>query len=90
MKKVGDLMQDLGFNPDASQSSKEAFIRHLVKAATGVDLGPGPTERALARSRRGPLPQAQEEQLSFDFFQIEAGPRESGPRESSEIKKRTG
>jgi hypothetical protein len=88
MKKVGDLMQELGFNPDASQSSKEAFIRHLVKTATGVDIGPGPTERAIERPKQELFPL--EEQLSFNFFQVDDGLSEPGQIEASEMKKRTG
>lgn len=33
MRKMGDLMKDLGFNQEASMDVKKAFIRHLVKAA---------------------------------------------------------
>ena len=38
MKKVGDLMFDLGFNPKSSTSAQEAFLKHLVKVAHGVDV----------------------------------------------------
>ena len=36
MKKIGDLMKELGFNSKASVSVQEAFIKHLVKASHGV------------------------------------------------------
>ncbi len=33
MKKVGDLMAELGFRPEGSESVKRAFIENLVRAA---------------------------------------------------------
>lgn len=33
MRKFGDLLKDLGFNPDASLDVQKAFVRHLVKQA---------------------------------------------------------
>ncbi len=38
MKKVGQLMNDMGFNKNASESTKEAFLKHLMKAAEGVQI----------------------------------------------------
>jgi uncharacterized protein YihD (DUF1040 family) len=46
MKKVGDLMKEMGFNKDAPDSAKEAFIKHLIKAATGHDVVT-PTEKKI-------------------------------------------
>lgn len=46
MKKIGELMKDIGFNPHASDSVKEAFVRHLIKQATGVNLQT-PTEKKI-------------------------------------------
>lgn len=31
-------MNELGFNPKSSTSAQEAFIKHLIKAAHGVDV----------------------------------------------------
>lgn len=62
MKKIGDLMHEMGFRKDAPDSLKEAFVRHLIKSATGVDVEPGPAERKEILSRgKTPI------QLSFDF-----------------------
>ena len=36
MKKIEDLMAELGFNKRAPASVQKAFIRHLVKAAEVV------------------------------------------------------
>lgn len=33
MRKIGDIFQDLGFNKDASDDVKKAFVKHLVRAA---------------------------------------------------------
>ena len=48
MKKIGDLMQEMGFRKDAPDSVKEAFIKHLIKSATGVDVQT-PSERKAAQ-----------------------------------------
>ncbi len=40
MKKIGDLMEELGFNKNSPDSAKEAFIRHLIKTAVGVEVQP--------------------------------------------------
>ena len=37
MKKLGDIMKDLGFREEASQGTKQAFIKHLIKAANGAE-----------------------------------------------------
>ena len=37
-KKIKKVLEELGFNPKASMSTKAAFIKHLAKAAYGVDL----------------------------------------------------
>ena len=47
MKAVGQIMQELGFNKESSDAAKEAFIRHLVKAATGVTPQPRKKESQL-------------------------------------------
>lgn len=33
MRRLGDLMKDLGFNPDASLDTQRAFFKHLARAA---------------------------------------------------------
>lgn len=38
MKKIGDIMEEMGFNVDSSPSSKAAFIKYLAKQAYNVDL----------------------------------------------------
>jgi hypothetical protein len=33
MRRAKDILKDLGFNADAPMATKEAFLRHLVRAA---------------------------------------------------------
>lgn len=69
MKKVGDLMAELGFRPDGSESVKRAFIENLVRAAGGELRRP--TSAPIAQAKPTPAKtqktRAREEQLSFDF-----------------------
>ncbi|MFZ3230084.1 MAG: hypothetical protein WA160_07760 [Pseudobdellovibrio sp.] len=73
MKKIGDLMKEIGFNPNASDSVKEAFIKHLIKQSTGSHVQT-PSERktifenpdkfiSLNKNSSFTLPT----QMSFDF-----------------------
>tara|TARA_Y100000780_G_scaffold232577_1_gene267139 strand:+ start:65186 stop:65431 length:246 start_codon:yes stop_codon:yes gene_type:complete len=39
VKKVGDLMKELGFNPEADDGAKKAFIKHLIKQANYKENG---------------------------------------------------
>ncbi len=57
MKKVGDLFQELGFNENASDEVKIAFVKNLVRKAYDVEI---------ARPKKTP-PKVFEEQLSFNF-----------------------
>jgi hypothetical protein len=45
MKKAGQILKELGFREDAPDSLKEAFVRHLIKSATGQVVEPGPHEK---------------------------------------------
>lgn len=73
MKKVGDLFQELGFNANASDDVKIAFIKNLVRAAYGVDI-PGPKSvlpkdnlaQAAVSIQKTAAPKKLE-QLSFNF-----------------------
>jgi len=82
MKKVGDIMNELGFNKDAPDSVKEAFIRHLIKISTGNDVAPrkiveaqAPKKSAAANGKKHGI----EKQLTFDFSQENHGsPKKAG------------
>lgn len=70
MKKVGDIMRELGFRDDAPQSLKEAFIKNLIKSAYGVEIETPSEKRHEAL------------QLSFDFFQAPEKPQQIGRKVS--------
>lgn len=75
MRRVGDLMQELGFRKDAPESVQKAFVKNLVRAAYGADVAemsdyrpPAPdkttdqtTSQRAAAVNEGPA------QLSFFF-----------------------
>lgn len=63
MRKMGDLMKDLGFREDASEEVKEAFVKNLLKSAYGIDLGSSKTHK---QSKKLKTPQSPT-QLAFDF-----------------------
>ena len=50
MKKVGQLMKDIGFNPDSSDSAKEAFIKYLIKQSAGVNVQTPSEKKAIMAS----------------------------------------
>lgn len=62
MKSSGQIMQELGFNKNASDAAKAAFLKHLFKAATGCEVQT-PTFEKINRA----LPAAQ---LSFDLDSV--------------------
>ncbi len=64
MKKMGEIMAEMGFRQEASDSVKEAFIKHLIKNATGVDVQT-PTEKRV--EQREKIKEELGVQLSFDF-----------------------
>ena len=77
MKKLGQIMNELGFRADASQASKEAFLKHLLRVSEGVHVMP-PTEvelvarqgskvATLATKQKRAMEDSPPEQLSFDF-----------------------
>lgn len=80
MKKIGDIMAEMGFRKDAPDSVKEAFIKHLIQSSTGVVVETPSEKKEKLESknnenkevksnvRPGPAPQSPT-QLSFDFDQ---------------------
>ncbi len=68
MKKLGDLMKELGFNPNAPQGAQEAFLRNLIREAYGV-------EALSARARKTARDESRMNasgQLSFDLRDLVA------------------
>lgn len=58
-------MKDLGFNKDAPVATQEAFIKHLIKAATGASVIT-PTEKKIIQENPDKIVQFPK-QLAFDF-----------------------
>ncbi len=71
MKKISELMEELGFYPEGSPAVKEAFIKYLIKASEGVGVLT-PTEKSLIEAdptKIKVLTQRQKpQQLSFEFL----------------------
>lgn len=65
MKKVSDLMKEMGFNQNAPTATQEAFLKHLIKAATGANVVT-PTEKKIIQDNPDKIVQFPK-QLSFDF-----------------------
>ena len=74
MKRIGQLMAEIGFNKNSSDGVKEAFIKHLIRASEGVAVTTPSEKREILANpetvfsldeRRAEL--AQGEQLSFNF-----------------------
>lgn len=64
-------MKDLGFNSQASDSVKEAFIKHLIKQSIGINIQ-SPTEKKIIQENPEKIIsflkiQAHSQQLEFDF-----------------------
>ena len=77
MKKLGEMMSELGFREEAPTAVKEAFIKHLIKAAYNVEVET-PTEKNRRALGLGPVINSAQheleknrvkepEQMSFDF-----------------------
>lgn len=79
MKRVGELMKDLGFREDASEETARAFIENLVRAATGEKW----TSSKVVQRKQRVEPTSEESQLSFDFGFDDADLAQKVTRKSS-------
>ena len=74
MKKISEIMKELGFNPNASESAKEAFVKHLIKASYGADVMT-PSEKKEIQSNPQKIVSLRKQdvftQMSFDFDESE-------------------
>lgn len=71
MKKLSELMDELGFDPEGSPAVKEAFVKYLIKSTEGISVLT-PTEKELIKAspttvKALKLPPEQN-QLQFDFM----------------------
>ena len=67
MKKMGDIMNELGFNAEASEASKEAFIKYLIKQSTGI-IVQTPSEKMEIQKFPEKIVELPE-QMTFDFIE---------------------
>lgn len=61
MRRIGDLMKEMGFNSEAPESTQKAFFQHLVEAARVSKI-----DRKIEPIAKEP------QQLSFDFKEEES------------------
>ena len=66
MKRVGDIMKEMGFKEDASAETKKAFIRHLIQVATKNEIPRIPQKPAPQAPKAEPE-REEEKQLAFEF-----------------------
>ncbi len=69
MKKIGQLMKEIGFNEKSSDSAREAFIKYLIKQSTGANVQT-PTEKRLVQENPQKIVTFPK-QLEFDFVDNE-------------------
>jgi hypothetical protein len=65
MKKISEIMNELGFKKDAPDSVKEAFIKHLIYVSTGTKV-PDEKEQSKVTKEKKYRFAHEPEQLCFD------------------------
>ncbi len=70
MKKLSELMKEMGFNPQAPDSAKEAFLKYLIKQGLGVHVQT-PTEKCIVAANPKKILQFPQ-QMTFDFDDTES------------------
>lgn len=73
MKKIDQLMADLGFNKNAPEGVKEAFIKHLIRASVGINVVTPSEKQEMAENPEKVVALKSAQQMSFGF--IEDTPR---------------
>lgn len=67
MKKIDELMAELGFNKNAPVGVKEAFIKHLIKASEGVNIQTPSEREEMSQNPQKVIPLIIPQQMSFEF-----------------------
>lgn len=65
MKKIGELMNEMGFNLNSNDATKEAFIKYLVKKSTGINIVTPSEQKEIDSLPEKVISLA--EQICFDF-----------------------
>ena len=73
-------MQELGFNKNAPDSVKEAFIKHLIKASTGVNVVTPSEKKEMAENPTKFVQFKAPQQLSLDFGEGESSSSKSSKK----------
>ncbi|AGH95371.1 hypothetical protein [Pseudobdellovibrio exovorus] len=78
LESAAQIMENLGFNTEASPSAKTAFLRHLMKCSYGIEVRPPlKLEKSTPPSASSSKVSAcmhTMKQLSFDFsFDLQTG-----------------
>lgn len=65
MKRIGQLMEEIGFRKEAPDSVKKAFLEHLLQQASGAPVD----QKNLSSTEKSQQHSAQPQQLAFDLTQ---------------------
>ena len=71
---MSELMSELGFNPRAANSAKEAFLKHLIKTSTGIVYQTPSEKKEVGLFTQAPYSAG--EQLCFDLDNAGENPRQ--------------
>lgn len=66
MKKIGQLMKEMGFNENGTDAAKEAFIKYLIKQSTGVNVTAPGEKKIIAENPQKILKFPTQLEFSFD------------------------
>ncbi|MCB0364203.1 MAG: hypothetical protein H6624_13885 [Bdellovibrionaceae bacterium] len=69
MRHIGELLKELGFNPDSPLGTQKAFVRHLIQQANRMEQAPTKLPQpSPSDSAKEAQPEPKKfEQLSFNF-----------------------
>lgn len=54
MKKIADIMKEIGFNKHGSDAVKEAFVKNLIKQSYGINVQT-PSEKKIIADHPGKI-----------------------------------
>ncbi|MCX7978345.1 MAG: hypothetical protein N2578_05020 [Bdellovibrionaceae bacterium] len=61
MKRIGEIMEEMGFNKQGSEEAKKAFVKYLLRVSNGIEV--------VEKKEVQPA-----EQLSFSFVhEVQSG-----------------
>lgn len=66
MKKASEILKELGFNSQAEDSVKEAFVKYLIKQSTGLDVQTPSEKKLIAENPEKVVPFPNQLEFQFD------------------------